>query len=141
MQKWKKQGLIYANGENRAQIPTLLELDKKTWRIFFSEKNAAGQSLTRYIDVAAGDPSKILYEAKEPILDLGEPGAFDVSGIMPSWALSAKSRWSGKHYAMYLYYLGWSCRSDVPYQISIGAAASYDGGKTFRKLSKGPIPV
>jgi hypothetical protein len=138
MQKWKKKGLIYANEGNRAQIPTLFEADDKTWRIFFSEKNSLGQSVTRYIDVEEGNPSKVLYEATKPVLPLGAPGTFDSSGIMPSWILRARNPWSSR-YVVYLYYLGWSCRTDVPYQIAIGLAASYDEGKTFKKLSKGPI--
>jgi len=128
IQNWQKQGLIYSS---RAQIPTVLEIDK-IWRIYFADRTSDNKSFIRYIDVEAGNPKNILYEHKESVIPWGLPGTFDSSGIMPSWILKEKN-----HYLMY--YIGWTQRKDVPYQNAIGLALSMDNGKTFHKYSEGPI--
>jgi hypothetical protein len=51
---------------------------------------------------------------------------------MPSWIVDYRGR-------KYLYYIGWNLGVTVPFYNSIGLATSDDGGKTFEKLSQGPI--
>ena len=55
------------------------------------------------------------------------------SGAMPSWIVTHGGR-------KYLLYVGWNAGVSVSYRNSIGIAASGDGGKTFSRLYKGPIP-
>lgn len=129
IQHWQKEGLIYAG---RAQIPTVFEKDKDTWRIFFADRTKDNKSFIRYIDVEAGNPKNIKYEFKDSLLDFGSFGAFDHEGIMPSWVVKESGN-------VYLYYIGWSVRKDVPYQNSIGLAMSRDNGDTFEKVTKGPM--
>jgi hypothetical protein len=38
-----------------------------------------------------------------------------------------------------MYYIGWNPQKTVSYRLSIGLAISEDGGKTFNKVSDGPI--
>jgi hypothetical protein len=40
---------------------------------------------------------------------------------------------------VYLYYSGWSRAASVPYTNSTGLAISEDNGRTFKKVSEGPI--
>jgi len=127
-QVWEKQGLIYSD---RAQIPTIWEKDSKTWRIFFADRTQNNKSFIRSIDVQAGSPKKVLAESKSPLLDFGPIGAFDHDGTMPSWITVENG-------LIYLYYIGWSVRQDVPYQNLIGLAVSKDGGRNFTKVSEGP---
>lgn len=128
IQNWQKQGLIYSG---RAQIPTVLELDS-VWRIYFADRTIENKSFIRYIDVEKGNPKNILYEHKESLLLLGNHGTFDHDGIMPSWLLKKEDE-------IWLYYIGWSQRKDVPYQNAIGLAISQDNGKTFFKFNEAPI--
>jgi hypothetical protein len=65
-------------------------------------------------------------------LPLGRPGTFDDSGIMPSWIVNHQNQ-------KYLYYIGWNVKVSVPYHLSIGLAISEDEGRSFRKVSEGPL--
>ena len=135
---WKNQKHLYSpNGkydwnQSHAQVPVVDTSDEKIWRIYYSTRDAANLSRTSFIEVAAGDPSKILYEHDQPVLPLGKLGSFDEHGIMPSCIITVGEK-------KYLYYIGWSQKKSVPYQNSIGLAISSDGGKTFEKYSDGPI--
>ena len=40
---------------------------------------------------------------------------------------------------IFLYYIGWSNRLDVPYHNNLGLAISNDGGRPFSKFSEGPV--
>lgn len=127
MQNWIKQGQIY---KTRAQIPTVYLTDK-FWRIYFADRTS-NKSFIRYLDVEPKNPKKIIYEHKTPILESGALGAFDKEGQMPSCLLEEDEK-------LFLFYIGWSIRQDVPYHNSIGLAVSEDRGNTFKKLSNGPI--
>lgn len=132
IQNWIKQGQIYTT---RAQVPTVFKKSEKIWRIFFADR-LGNRSFIRYIDVEAGNPKNILFEQKESVLPWGELGTFDYSGVMPSWIVEHPTREQ-----VWMYYIGWTQRKDVPYQNSIGLAISYDGGETFKKarpLNGGP---
>ena len=66
------------------------------------------------------------------MLDLGRLGTFDDCGVMPSWILNHDGK-------KYLYYIGWTVRTTIPYHNSIGLAISTDGGRTFERFSEGPL--
>ncbi|MGP0064110.1 MAG: hypothetical protein ACLQGP_10995 [Isosphaeraceae bacterium] len=136
---WTKRGLIYVPdgrfGWNRthAAVPTVDAADDQVWRIYYAARDEDNRSHTSYLDVEAGNPSRILYEHPEPILPLGRLGTFDDSGIMPSWVVAVDRT------TRYLYYIGWTVRQTVPYHNSIGLAISNDGGRTFTKAAEGPL--
>jgi hypothetical protein len=67
-----------------------------------------------------------------PLLDLGSPGSFDDSGIMPGSIIEL----SGNTQAMY--YCGWSLSSPTPYKWSIGIAYA-EKGQAFCRRYNGPI--
>jgi hypothetical protein len=134
---WNKIGLIYnVNGEfdwnkSHAQVPVVDVLNDKL-RIYYASRNSAGKSNTSYIEVERDDPSRIIFEKKEALFSFGRLGAFDDSGIMPSSIVNVGDK-------KYLYYIGWTTRLSVPYQNAIGLAISEDNGRTFSKISEGPI--
>ncbi len=134
---WEKKGLIFCPKGNfgwmnsHAQVPTLL-LKKKVLRVYFATRPKNNLSLTTYCDLDVKDLSKIVYIHDKPILNLGEPGTFDEFGIMPSSIVVYDG-------LVYLYYSGWSRGVTIPYNNYTGLAISEDGGKTFRKYSKGPV--
>lgn len=136
--KWCKLGLIYApEGKNwrargYAHLPTADVIDDKTIRVYFAclDENRFGR--IGYVELDAANPQKILYETPEPVLDIGELGAFDDSGVNPSCVVNVDGK-------KYLYYIGWQRCERVPYMLFAGLAISSDGGKTFNKYSRTPV--
>lgn len=117
---------------SHAQCPTVLELDGSLWRVYFAARNADNQSHIVYADFDPQQDMRLLRLATDPLLELGAPGNFDNAGMGPSAALFVGAR-------VFLYYVGFSLRRDVPHQQTIGLAISEDGGATFRRAAPGPV--
>jgi len=136
--EWKKKGIVFnSDGKfgwnlSHAQLPIADTEYDGFWRIFYSARNAAGQSNISYIDVEKDNPQHILYINPETILDQGKLGTFDESGLMPVAIINYNNR-------KYLYYAGWSLKRTIPYHNTIGLAISDDNGKTFVKYGEGPV--
>jgi sucrose-6-phosphate hydrolase SacC (GH32 family) len=135
--EWIKNGLVNNVVEkigwavSHAQVPTLL-LKKDRLRVYFATRPEPDITLTTFCDLDLNNLTNVIYVHKEPVLSLGEPGAFDQYGIMPSSIIE-------KDNIVYLYYSGWSRSVGVPYNNFTGLAQSTDGGTTFRKVFRGPI--
>lgn len=136
--KWIKKGVIFAPDHNydwmvsHASIPVVDEARDGVLRIYFGTRDGKGRSQTSFVEVEAACPTNVLYIHDRPILSLGRLGTFDDSGIMPSWLVNHGDK-------KYLYYIGWNPQVTVPYRLSIGLAVSDDEGKSFSKVSEGPI--
>ena len=136
--KWIKKGVIFAPDHNfdwmmsHASIPVVDEVRSGVLRIYFGTRDGNGRSHTSYIEVEAARPENVLYIHDQPVLPLGRPGTFDDSGMMPSWVVNHQNK-------KYLYYIGWNVKVSVPYHLSIGLAISEDDGRSFRKVSEGPL--
>lgn len=136
--RWEKLGLIFnVSGESslmksHAQLPVVLPLGNGRIRVFFSSRDEFNQSRPFYFEgVCENDSFKVTYVHHEPLIDLGSKGTFDDSGIM-------FSSWIKLDEVIYMYYIGWSLKKNVPYELSIGVAKSFDG-INFEKLYQGPI--
>lgn len=136
--KWFKQGVIFAPDRNyewmvsHASVPVVDEARAGVLRIYFGTRDGGGRSQVSYIEVDAARPENVLYVHDRPLLPLGRPGTFDDSGIMPSWITNDGNK-------KCLYYIGWNVKVAVPYHLSIGLAVSEDGGRSFQKISEGPL--
>lgn len=137
---WKKKGLVFDINRykseyivSHASIPFALQINGNLYRIYFSSRNKEGKSLPYYIEaiVTQGELT-ITGLPVGPLLDLGELGSFDDSGIMPSCLVKFGNK-------IYMYYIGWNPQVTVSYRLSIGLAISEDGGDTFVRHSNGPI--
>ena len=135
---WRKKGLVYAPkgdlwwARNYALLPTAEVIDDHVIRVYFASLDDNQYGRIGYVDLDADEPKRILFETQEPVLDLGELGAFDDSGVTPSCILN----FGGKKY---LYYIGWQRCERVPYMLFTGLAVSDDEGQSFAKHS--PVPV
>lgn len=114
-----------------ATIPTVDVLDDRILRIYFASLDENRFGRIGYVDLDAENPSRILYESPEPILDLGEPGAFDDSGVNPSCVIKVGDE-------KYLYYIGWQRCERVPYMLFAGLATSIGDDRFVRRLQ---VPV
>ena len=136
--RWEKRGRIFAaDGRypwmmSHAQVPLVEDVSSDSLRIYFGTRDQMNRTVTSYCEVSADDPSKVLYVHDRPILELGELGCFDDSGVMPSWIVNHNG-------LKYFYYIGWNVGTTVPYRNSIGLAVSTDGGTTFTRAFKGPV--
>jgi predicted GH43/DUF377 family glycosyl hydrolase len=134
--KWRKRGRIYCpSGElwwarSYATLPTV-EARGEELRIYFAALDDDRRGRVGWIDVRASDPSKVLAESREPVLDVGQAGLFDDSGVNPTSLLRVADR-------TLLYYIGWQRCEAVPYLLFAGAAeAAHDG--SFSRVS--PVPI
>lgn len=138
MIEWTKMGRIFVPSgrgffKTHATRPIPCRLSDEVLRIFFSSRDHDDRMLPTFIDVDARDPSKILRECEEPLVGLGEPGAFDDSGV----TLGSIVERDGD---AYLYYTGWKRRrASVSFELSIGILLWTRKADTFKRLFQGPI--
>ena len=135
---WKKKGLIFVPEGSLswsrigAQLPTVDVVENKFMRVYFGSKDADGYGRTGCVDLDVDDPQKILSVAAEPVLDLGELGAFDDCGAVPNSIIEF-------HGQKHLYYQGFQRTERVPYLTFTGLAQSDSKGEHFRKYARVPI--
>lgn len=137
--KWEKRGLIYNPAgdltwaSNTALQPTpLVRTHEKTIRVFAGFRDDEGISRVGFVDVSAENPSEILRVSKTPVLDVGQPGAFDENGVVPCAVVEREGK-------LYLYYAGYQLGRKVKFYVFSGLAISEDGGDTFQRYSRVPI--
>jgi hypothetical protein len=132
---WTKKGLIYKCDffdTGYAQDAFIDKINDDVWRIYYSARTKDVTSLPFYIDVEAGNPSKILFEAKKPLFLPGSSGTFDETGITMTSIVDVENE-------KYLYYCGWNRRSTVPYALSIGMVKVDASSNNYKKIFAGPI--
>jgi hypothetical protein len=135
---WRKLGLLYAPdgrqtwARSHAMLPTPLAISDQILRIYVSHLDGEGIGRVGYLDIAFSDPTRPLRVAGEPVLDIGEPGAFDDNGVVPSCVVPAADR-------SHMYYYGFQLQTKIPYTTFAGLAASVDSDGPFNRLSRAPI--
>jgi predicted GH43/DUF377 family glycosyl hydrolase len=135
---WKKLGLIFEPQKHcdwvhsHAWVPTPDCLEDGRYRVYFAGRNTENLSQVGAFTVDLDQPDTILDPTSEPLVRLGELGMFDDSAVLPAWMLN-------KGESKYLYYVAWMQGKRVPFYASIGVAESRDGGKSFTKLTHGPL--
>jgi predicted GH43/DUF377 family glycosyl hydrolase len=137
--KWTKRGLIWAPKKDKwwnqkygiLPVPQFIK-DKNIIRIFFGSADKNNDSRISYIDVSADKPSQVVFETKEPIIDIGPIGTFDDSGVVPSCAIKIDNR-------IHLYTVGFQRCEKVPYMLFPGLAISDENGNIFMKYTQSPI--
>ena len=136
--KWKKMGLVYAPrgdswwAKSYAFLPTAEVIDDQVIRVYCASLDENRYGRIGYVDLSADNPQHILYETREPLLDIGELGMFDDAGVNASCVVNV----AGKKY---LYYIGWQRCEKVPFMLFTGLAISKDNGKTFERYSRVPV--
>lgn len=138
MQRWEKLGRVYVAGgempwaQHRAYLPTSLTVDDRRIRVFVAFLDADLVGRLGYVDVDTADPTRVLEVSTQPVIDVGQPGAFDDSGVNPLSVF----RHNGQ---VWLYYVGWQRSVGLPYLLFTGLATSDDGGRTFQRHARVPV--
>jgi len=138
--EWIKLGKIFDPGDHSAALgggefaksPQALIL-ADCIRIYFctQTRSANGKYISRsyFVDFDKA-LKKTLAVAAQPVVSLGRLGEFDEHGIFPFNVLAYEGR-------VLAYTSGWSRRSAVSIEMSIGLAISEDGGVSFVKHGAG----
>ena len=135
--RWIKKGIIFnPNGKfnwaiNSTLQPTPLLMNDRI-RIFFGSRDVNGTSRVGFVDVDAKDPKHVLGYSRHCVLDVGPPGAFDESGVVPSAILKSNEK-------VYLYYAGYQLGTRVRFMVFGGLAISSDDGQTFTRYKTVPV--
>jgi hypothetical protein len=136
---WLKRGPLWEPpgpiswAQSHAALPALDPIDADRFWLYFSSRDERGRSLIGRTELeVAGGAIEVGEFDPEPVLGLGELGAFDDSGLTNSW-IAADGDWR------LLFYSGWSLGQTVPFYFYAGLAVSEDGGQTFRRHSPAPV--
>ena len=118
---------------SHAAVPIAEAVEGNIYRVYYSARDDQNRShvISSLVEFGPTKPT-VLQTDVAPVLSPGRAGAFDDSGAMGSWLVSANSR-------KYLSYIGWNLGVTVPFRNAIGVAISDDGGASFTKYSEGPV--
>jgi hypothetical protein len=137
---WRKLGHVYcASGESpwarsHAYSPTPVLLDSgRRVRVLCAFLDSDRIGRCGWVDINPAQPSEPLSVSERPVLDVGQPGAFDEHGVTP---LSAARLADGR---LRLYYAGWQRGVGVRYSLFTGVAESWDDGESFTRASEAPV--
>lgn len=136
--KWEKRGLIFEPdgtlswARSYALLPTVHQIDTNVMRIYFSTLDDQQTGRVGFVDVLADNPGKIIRISEKPVLDAGNYGLFDDSGVNPSCILEIDGE-------IYLYYIGWQRTRQVPYMLFSGLAVYNSNNGIFEKTGRVPL--
>jgi hypothetical protein len=138
-QTWHRLGRVFCgNGPENwiagyASYPTPLVLGGDTVRVFFSPRDGENRSSITSLDLALeGERFRILSLPKQPLLSPGRRGSFDDSGVTVSCVVPRGDE-------LWVYYLGWSLGTTVPFRNFIGLAVGGRNAAMLRRVSPAPI--
>jgi predicted GH43/DUF377 family glycosyl hydrolase len=137
LMRWDKRGHVYVASGHRpwAQaraLPVTPLVRDGVLRLYSAFCDADTVGRVGWVDVDLDDPTRVLAVSDEPVLDIGEPGTFDDSGVAPTAVVPVGDE-------LYMYYVGYQRSSRVPYFQLEGLAVSADGGETFQRRSRVPV--
>lgn len=114
------------------QMPTPLNMGDGRIRVYYNGRSLANKAHVLFVDIEDRAPYTILSRPQTACFAPGKTGYFDAEGVMPTSVIQRGEE-------IWMYYIGWTMRSDVPYHNGIGLARSQDGGVTFERMFDGPI--
>ncbi len=138
---WRKLGNVYLPDEEcpytHAMFPEVECIDEKAGviRIYYTHRDTNNYGFPTFLDAKlVGEEFTILYNHHEPIIDKGDIGNFDDSGVN----VTSVRHINGKHR---FYYYGWNLGVTVPFRNSIGVAEAETKGNRLhlKRVFPGPI--
>ena len=114
----------------------VMQKDNHGIRIAFGTRDNENKTRPGYVDITIDDDHRINISlvSKEYLLELGNPGLFDDSGI---WLSSVEFSRNLKRHLFY--YIGWHRGVTVPYYMFAGLAIGDPSAPYLEKYMKAPI--
>jgi hypothetical protein len=138
MNKWIKKGHVFkASGEyswmqSHAANPFAIRLSESIYRIFFTVRDSLSRSFITFGDFDADKNFQLVHLSDKPVLEPGEPGLFDDSGVAVGYLIYINNK-------LVLYYLGWNLKVTVPWLNTIGRAEWDESEQRFIKCGRAPM--
>tara|TARA_Y100000589_G_scaffold328974_1_gene374324 strand:+ start:1876 stop:2799 length:924 start_codon:yes stop_codon:yes gene_type:complete len=135
---WEKLGFLWSAeqhlpwGSMGTLTPTPIRIDVDTIRVFCGIRDHSGVARIGYFDICSHDPTKVMAYSNEPVLDIGEPGAFDDNGMLLGDVIDVDGE-------LRMYYVGFQLATKAKFLAFGGLATSTDGGRTFVRKFKTPV--
>ena len=112
--------------------PTPILISPDVIRVFCGMRDEHGRSRVGFVDLSARNPAEVISYSRRPCLDLGEPGMFDESGVVPCAVAFIDGR-------LHLFYAGYQLGQSVRFYVFSGVAVSDDNGATFERQKIVPL--
>jgi hypothetical protein len=134
---WRVRGVVipgpppvrWAVSHTALPVPSF---DGDRCRLYFSSRDQRGRARIGSADLRVElDKMTVEQYRADPILSIGEVGAFDDHGVTSSCVVEHGGR-------IHLYYSGWSLGETVPFYFFVGLAVS-DDGTSFHRISRAPV--
>ncbi len=125
---WQKLGKIFEEKDGYSAVPTIAQIDDNKASIIYATRDKLNRSIPKIFTINL-DTLEIIAQPQQ-IMELGNIGCFDDSGVMPCWQTNVEGQ-------QYLYYIGWNTGLTVPFRNSVGVAVKKN--ETYQKLYQGPI--
>ena len=137
--KWNKKGLICSHETldldwytKNTMLPVPYLINDDILRIFITMCDDNNTGRIGYIDVNPNNPSETLGYSKEPVLDIGEIGTFDDSGVVVSCFIEYQNK-------LLMYYSGYQLCVKTPYFIFGNIAVANNANEKFVRIQRTPI--
>lgn len=137
--RWRKLGLVYgpdggqAWAQSHAMLPTPFRLTADVIRVYITCCDADGIGRPGFVDVLASDPTRVVDVSSRPLLEIGQPGAFDENGVAVCSVVEPRPG------LLHMYYVGFELGTKIRYRLLTGLAVSNDGGTSFERYSRSPV--
>ncbi len=126
------QSFSHIAGYTHASVPFAVPQGDGNFLIYFAVRDEKGYSLPFCIRARVEDDKmSVIGDPIGPLMSLGKMGTFDDTGVLPTCIVNNDGEY-------WMYYIGWTPQSTVPYQLSIGLAISKDGIH-FERYSEAPL--
>jgi hypothetical protein len=134
----QKLGLVFSPNkllswqQSHIQNPNPVQLSDHVFRVFFASRDASNVVRPGYFNLDLNNPLAEKNLSQNPLLDVGELGAFDDCGGMPHSILKINNQFV-------MYYSGWSKSVTVAVSFHIGIAVSDSLDGPFVRYSRAPV--
>ena len=118
--------------QSHASTPFAMRRPDGLVDVLYSSRDSSNRSHIGSVTLRWHESLQTPIGAPRLLLSPGPPGAFDEHGASMGSVIEMDG-------AAYLYYVGWSLRTEVPWQNTIGLAIRERGDTEFRKVGTGPV--
>ena len=108
-----------------------VQVKESVFDLYVTGRDVMNRSHIGRVRIDLKNPKHILEMTTEPVLPLGNLGAFDENGVSYPWIVRNKNK-------LWMYYVGWMPTILTPFQVHIGLGIQKSKDR-FERYSKAPI--